>query len=409
MNFLNEKQTRRYFIFLAAFCALLMGCALLAGKIQAQGTKNVLLYRERAIASSLLLSGVAPEVIADAYGNGEITRQGVELLNKIGRSQNSDPRMLPAVRESAAAFLLFSASGACALSLLLLAGASVYLKRREKLYREAERIISEFADGDFSHHLGRDQEGTLYQMFNAADQLSMALQARGEAALQAREALREAVSDISHQLKTPIAAISMYTEIMLEDSENPEAVRRFAQKSMQSLERMEALIQTLLKVMRLDANSVSFEKSVCGVSELVACAIEELGTRAYQEGKKILTQGDPGEVLCCDFMWTVEAVSNLVKNALEHTTAGGTIRIGWQGSPVMLRLWVTDDGCGISQEDLPHIFKRFYRSKHSSDHQGAGLGLALTKAIVDGQGGTVSVVSREGEGTTFTISFLTQA
>lgn len=405
MSFWHEKETRCYFIFLTGFCVLLLGAALLAGRVHAQGTKMVVLEREGAIASSLLSAGVPCETVAAAFGSETITKQGIAFLEKAGRSRESDPWLLHAVRENAAAFLLFAGSGALLLSAFLLTGAKIYLSRRERLYREAEQIIGEFAEGNFSRHLRRDREGTLYQMFDAAEQLSTALQAGQEAAVAGKEALKDAISDISHQLKTPLAALTMYAEIILEEPDNPQTVQKFAQKSRQSLRRMETLIQTLLKVMRLDAGSILFERRACRVSELVKDAAGELGARALQEQKQLLAQGAPDEILSCDPTWTAEAVSNLIKNALDHTQAGGSVRIGWERSPAMLRLWVADDGCGIDAEDMPHIFKRFYRSKNSSDTQGAGLGLSLVKSIVEGQGGTVSVTSAAGEGTVFTLSF----
>lgn len=405
MGFLNEKQSRRYCIFLAFFCGLLLGFVLLSVQLHAQGTKSVLQKKEQTIASALLLQGVSEGAAAAAFGNEEITAEGVRFLEKIGRSQRSDPWLLSAIRENASAFLIFGMSGGCMLCALLLAGSVLFLNRREKLYQEAAEILARFAEGDFSRHLSRDREGTLYQMFDAADQLSMALQAKGEAALLAKEALQDAVSDISHQLKTPLAALAMYAEIILDEPDNPQTVQKFARKAQQSLTRMETLIQTLLKVMRLDAGSVMFEKRACRAAELVGKATGELYTRANREEKHILTEGDPDELFTCDPTWTAEAISNLVKNALDHTAAGGTVRIGWQRSPAMLRLWVADDGCGIDAEDMPHIFKRFYRSRKSSDMQGAGLGLSLVKSIVEGQGGTVSAVSTAGEGTVFTLSF----
>lgn len=406
MSFLYEKQSRHYFISQAGFCALLLGFMLLAAQVHAQGTKNVLLEKEKTIASSLLQQGVSPGVIASAFGSEESTAEGTAFLEKIGRTSKSDPWLLGAVRENTVAFLIFTASGGAGLCALMLAVAGCFLHRREKLYQDAQKIIAEFADGNFSHRLSCDREGALYQMFDAVDQLSMALQAKGEAELHAREVLQEAVSDISHQLKTPLAALTMYAEIILDEPDHAEAVRKFAQKSLQSLGRMESLIQTLLKVMRLDVGSVTFDKQDCRIPELVSAATRELRTRAMQEQKRIWPEGDRDEILCCDPVWTAEAVSNLVKNALDHMEAGGTVRIGWQRFPAMLRLWVADDGCGIAAEDLPHIFKRFYRSKNSADAQGAGLGLALVKSIVEGQNGIVSVTSCPGEGTVFTLSFL---
>lgn len=213
------------------------------------------------------------------------------------------------------------------------------------------------------------------------------------------------ISDISHQLKTPLAALDMYMEILSGEAENPETVRTFSQKSLASLERMEQLIQALLKMARLDTGNIVFEKKKCFISEITMQAAGELFERARREQKEIIMEGLPDACLYCDPEWTGEAVGNLIKNALDHTKAGGTIKIAWERSPAIFRLTVTDNGCGIAPEDIYHIFKRFYRSRSSSDRQGAGLGLSLAKAIVEGQGGTLSVESSPGEGSAFRISF----
>ena len=125
-------------------------------------------------------------------------------------------------------------------------------------------------------------------------------------------------------------------------------------------------------------------------------------------GKTIQIEGKPEERLLCDPEWTSEALGNLVKNALDHTAAGGHIRIAWSRTPAMLQIQVSDDGGGIAPEDIHHIFKRFYRSRQSLDSPGIGLGLPLAKSIVEGQGGVITAQSTSGEGATFTVSFLTK-
>lgn len=409
MNFLNEKEARRYFVFLLYFCALLSGIALLSGKIQQQTVKSALLEREQAVVSSLLSQGVSMDVIAAAYSNEKITEEGIAFLLEIGWSSKTDPALLPAVREKSAAFLLFAVSAALGAGFLLIFRAVRFLGRQEEQYREAETVIAEFAEGNFEHHLCRDREGTLYQMFGAVEQLSKALRAKGEAEQRDREALKDTVSDISHQLKTPLAALCMYAEIMLDEPGNSEIVQEFSQKSLRAISGMETLIQALLKVIRLDMGVVMFEKRFCRVSELVFTAAQEQRTRAALENKRLVLEGDEDELLYCDLTWTAQALSNLIRNALDHTAEGGTIRIGWQRSQTMLRLWVADDGCGISMDDMPYIFKRFYRSHNSADPQGCGLGLALAKSIVEGQGGLLSAASELGQGAVFTITFLTEA
>lgn len=294
------------------------------------------------------------------------------------------------------------------LAVVLLFVTMWFLNKREWLYQKATTIITQFAEGNFQNHLPRSETGALYKLFTSIDQLATALQGKNDAEHKAKEFLKDTISDISHQLKTPIAALNMYTEIILEEPDNINAVQDFSQKSLQSLARMEQLIQSLLKIVRLDAGGIIFEKKQYFVSELVARATNNLLTRANIEKKQIIIKGNTSELLFCDLEWTGEAVGNLIKNALDYTAPGGSVYIEWERSSMMMRLSVSDDGCGISQEDIHHIFKRFYRSKQSSVKQGVGLGLPLAKAIIEGQGGLLSVQSGYREGTTFTISFLTE-
>lgn len=408
MNFLKEKQSRRFFIGIIALSVLLVGVGLLFGYRQTQAAKRMMLTKESAVVSSLLKQNVSPDVIAAAVSNSRDDGQGKELLVRLGYTEKTAARFLPAVSGFEATAFQSVLLGALVFIAVLLALCCVFLSKREELYREASKRIFAFSDGDFSKHLPSAKEGTLYQLFASVDHLASALQAKGEAEYKAKEFLKNTISDISHQLKTPLAALSMYNEIISEEMDNPETIMEFSQKMTAALERMDQLIQSLLKITRLDAGSIAFEKAPHPISEIVEKAIEHLTTRAVHEEKQIIAEGRPGEQLVCDLQWTSEAVGNIVKNALDHTNPGGRIRVLWEKSPAMVRIKIMDDGAGIAPDDIHHIFKRFYRSRNSKDTQGVGLGLSLAKSIVDGQGGTLSVQSVLNRGTTFTLSFLTE-
>ena len=419
----QDRQERSFLIFLFLFCALLFCFGALSSLVQARELKKALLSREAQLVSGMLACGLSEGEAAEILNVSEASEEGKALLLRTGRTEESPALLYPAVRRAAGRTALISAAGACLMGMLLLAGTLLFLRRREALYEQAAGVLSRFAEGDFSRHLPRGGTGALYRLFSAADQLSRAAQVRGEAERAAKEALKNAVSDISHQLKTPLAALSMYMEILQEEPEREESVREFSAKALQSLERMQRLIGLLLKIMRLDAGSVRFEPGDCPVAELVREAAEELTTRAGQEEKRLIVEGNAEDRVRCDPVWTAEALSNLVKNALDHTERGGTVRISWEHSPGLFRLSVEDDGCGILPEDLPHIFKRFYRSgrdRAARGMQGVGLGLPLAKAVVEGQGGVLSVSSTPGEEissdersasggrTVFSISFLSE-
>ena len=286
-------------------------------------------------------------------------------------------------------------------------GIFIFFWKRKRLYQQADKILLNYINGDYSCHLPQNYEGAIYQVFSSIEQLATMLQSKNETERKAKEFLKDTISDISHQLKTPLAALTMYQEIIESEPENAETVKQFAAKMGISLKRMEQLILSMLKITRLDTGNIIFEKKSCRVSELIAHSVNDLTTRAKSESKQIQIDGDGEQQLICDMEWTGEAIGNIVKNALDHTQAGGIVRITWERTPAMFRIFISDNGNGIVPEDIYHIFKRFYRSKHSLDTQGIGLGLPLAKSIIEGQNGVISVQSEVGKGTLFTLSFLT--
>ncbi|MCI8428648.1 MAG: sensor histidine kinase [Lachnospiraceae bacterium] len=409
MIFFQEKQNRRYLGILSVFCTLLLSSTCLSAYVMLLKFRDIVFLREQQIVSSLLADGIPAAKIAAACSSMEVTEQAADFLFRIGHQEQTSVWFFPIFRSFAGSVyfpVLLLHAAFCA----VLFGCSIrYMRRRELLYQQAAELVERFAEGDFSGHLPMgDQRGSIYRLFISIDQLARALRSRYEGELASREFLKDMISDISHQIKTPLAALSMYTDIMAAEPDQPDTVRTFAEKSAQSLMRMENLIQSLLKIARLDAGQISFERIQISVRELALRGAEELRIRAAREGKNIVIEGDAAAKILCDPAWTAEAVGNLIKNALDHTEEGGVVRIFWECSPAMIRLSVEDNGCGIAQEDIHRIFRRFYRSGRSRDRQGVGLGLSLSKAIIEGQNGTLSVRSRVGEGSTFAVSFLLQ-
>lgn len=406
-SLMQDRQFRRYFTFLLAFCLLLITASLLLCRTLTVSARNMLLSHDEAVASSLMNQGVPETVIATALTEtgAASTGEGAALLQKIGIRPSLETQFIPRLQR----FQRSSRSALLAVILpccLLLSGAGLFfLYKREKIYLQAASVIDRYLAGDYSHPLPRTDEGAVYQLLSSVDRLATMLQAQKETEQKSRIFLKNTISDISHQLKTPLAALSMYQEIMENEPDQPDVIRSFTAKTGLALRRMEQLIGSMLKITRLDAGSVVFEKKRCALSALVSQAVGELTTRAAGENKSIFLEGSTEDTLLCDPMWTGEAIGNIVKNALDHTDPQGTIRITWDALPLTTRIQITDDGEGIAPEDLYHIFKRFYRSGASSDMPGVGLGLPLARSIIEGQGGSILVASTPHVGTTFTILF----
>ena len=409
MSLLHDKYNRQYCIFIVVLIPLLFLIGLTVIYTQTAATKEMFLTHDNAIATSLLEEGVSKEVIATALMNTEADTTGNKFLAEIGLSNNTDIENLPYVSAVKNSTLTSQFVMLFLWTLLLFLGTMLFLYRRERLYRKSENIIKDYIDGNYTVHLPQSNEGNIYQLLASVDQLATMLQAKNDTEQKTKEFLKNTISDISHQLKTPLSALMMYQEIIENEPDNPETVKEFSFKIGTALKRIEQLIQSMLKITRMDAGSIYFEKSNYSISNILNHAINELTTRADNEKKEIVIDGDLEQMLYCDIEWTGEAVGNIVKNALDHTDAGGKITISWERTPAMIRIFITDNGHGIAGEDIHHIFKRFYRSKNTSNSQGIGLGLPLAKAIVEGQGGILSVQSERLQGTTFTLSFLTES
>lgn len=408
MSFIHDRQARYYCYFLFALIAFIFGAGICLEARQTAAAREMLLTHDNAVAASLLEQGVSREIIATALSNTDTSAAGKQFLAAIGLSDNMAANRLSYVSFVRKAMLPLFWGAGLFLGSSMIVGAVLFLWGRERLYREAQRIIRNYIDGDYTLRLPQTSEGTIYQMLSSIDQLATMLQAQKDTDRKAKEFLKNTISDISHQLKTPLAALMMYQEIMESEPDHPDTIKVFCAKTESALKRMEQLIQSMLKITRLDAGSIQFEKNRYSLSDLICHALSELTTRAHNENKEIVTDGDEEQTFFCDREWTVEAIANIVKNALDHTDPGGRICISWERTPATVRICIADNGHGIAPEDIHHIFKRFYRSKKTLETQGAGLGLPLAKAIVEGQGGILSVQSEPMQGTTFTMSFLTE-
>ena len=325
------------------------------------------LSHNAAIATALFEQDIPSTVIAAALTSAEISEEGTALLAMAGVDATAESSLLPFHAQLQRTSIAAALGMAILLVIALLAGTWVFFSARKRLYCQADRAVSGYLCGDYSQHLPRSSEGAIDQIFAQVEQLATMLQAKTETEHQAKEFLKKSISDISHQLKTPLAALTMYQEIIADEPEHPDTVREFSAKMSVSLKRMEYLIQAMLKITRLDTGNITFEKQNLPMAGLISQSIRE-----------------------------------------DHTDPGGTVRIHWEHTPAMLRIFITDNGSGIAPEDIHHIFKRFYRSKRSLDTQGIGLGLPLAKSIIEGQGGIIAVQSDPGTGTTFTLSFLTE-
>ena len=400
------KETKTLLIAITAICLVSF---LLAGGIATLLAKNFqqeLLLHDYGVAGHLLNNEKELSISAfTSQPNENDIERGRAALASIGYDETTSMRFLPAVQiyrnqtMFSVFLLLVFLFGAIYLSLFL------YLRRQHKAFSNAENTIRQFLDGNTTSRIECSQAGDWYSLFHAINEMATILSAHAENQRQTKEFLQDIISDVSHQIKTPLSALKMYHEIIEGHKDDAATVSSFTEKSQREIKRMEDVIYTLLKLARLDAGIIQMEKTPENLSVLMQDVLERFETWAEREHKTITLSGKEDVVLSCDALWVSEAIGNIVKNALEHTENGGHIGVKWSQSPLMTQIEISDDGKGIHPEDLYNIFKRFYRSRFSSDVHGIGLGLPLAKSIVEAHGGTISVTSSLSAGTTFTLNF----
>lgn len=278
----------------------------------------------------------------------------------------------------------------------------IYAKIR-KVSTAAEKVV----EGDFHVYLKDEGEGEFNILNHQFNQMANRLENSLETLKKEKVFLKNTISDISHQLKTPLSSLIMLNDLMLEDKEMDDLVRTtFLQRSKAQLERMEWLIINLLKVARIEAGAIEFKKEKIYLKDVVDLALETLRPKFNIDNVSVETPKGFKGIFYGDKEWTVEALINILKNSLEHSGEKKNVEIKLEETPLFSNITIRDYGEGIDAKDLPHIFKRFYRTNTRLKSDSIGIGLNLAKLIIESQEGSVSVKSVKGKGTTFTISFL---
>lgn len=295
-------------------------------------------------------------------------------------------------------------TAAVCMGILILSACYGYFKEQNEIMENAVEQIREYMSGSKDARIECYDEGELYRLFHEVNSLVSILNAHIEKEGNEKEFLKNTIADISHQLKTPLAALNIYNGILQGEAENLPTVKEFAGLSEQELERIETLVQNLLKISKFDAGTIVMIKAQENICEMMEHIKKQFSFRAGQEGKEIILSGDETIDFVCDRNWLMEAVANLVKNALDHTEKGGSVRMEWKLPASTLQIAIKDNGSGIHPDDLYYIFKRFYRSRYSKDTEGIGLGLPLAKSIIEAHGGSIAADSGLGRGTVFYIN-----
>jgi signal transduction histidine kinase len=300
----------------------------------------------------------------------------------------------------------YAFSGIAAGSIGLLTGAILlavffyYTQKRYSRIGEINDYLVKVLSRDDTPDILEQEEGELSILANNIYKAASTLKYQNEILSNDKKQLASAMADISHQLKTPLTSMMVMNDL-LSVEEDPEKRREFLQTQSAQLSRMNWLIQTLLKLSKLDAGTIELRREEVSAKELLAEIIKPFEIQFELRG--ISYKHDVTDMsFACDKNWTVEALQNIVKNCIEHMDDGGELEITTLDTALFGQMTIRDTGCGIAGDDIPHIFERFYKGRNAGKDS-VGIGLALTKAIIEDQHGEITVKSEEGVGSTFVI------
>lgn len=289
-------------------------------------------------------------------------------------------------------FLIFFMTGI----LIFLAASAMRYRKIIALSMYLKRVLN----GKQQLDIPDNAEGELSILRNDIYKLVTKLESQAERLLSDKAYLADSLSDISHQLKTPMTSMMVMTDILRDEGLPVKKREEFVKAIHSQLERMEWLLSSLLKMSKLDAGTIQFKKERVFVRMLVNKATEHLLIPMEIKNQTLMIDIPESLSLICDFHWTAEAISNVVKNCMEHTPENGKIAIYSETRGIYTQLVVEDNGEGIAPEDLPHIFERFYKGRNAGKDS-VGIGLAMAQHILGIQSGQIEALSEPGKGTRF--------
>lgn len=281
-----------------------------------------------------------------------------------------------------------------------------YNHSESKKINEITKYIEEINRGNYKLNIEENTEDELSILKNELYKITIMLKEVAENSQKDKTTLKDSLSDISHQIKTPITSILIMLDNILSDENMPEDIKKdFIKDIKREIINIKFLVESILKLSKIDSNSIKFIKKEVFIKDIINEAVKNVSMLSELKNIEIIVSGDDSIKTICDLKWQVEAITNILKNCIEHSYENKKIYINYNQNNMYTELKIEDNGTGIDAKDLPHIFERFYKGKNSSSDS-VGIGLALSKSIIESNNGYIQVDSKLNKGTTFIIKYL---
>ncbi len=404
MNLLKDKQIKKLFAICLIIIILFTIFMAILTKKQTEEYKN----NVNIVISNIVglikkeYPNVNDEKIISILNNTENSTVGNKTLEQYGIDEQD--YSVISMKNQEKAIIITNCTMVIITDLLLILIFIIYLKYRQNKLEKLTQYIQKIANKEYSLDIDENSEDELNSLKNELYKITVMLKETADNSISAKEALSASVSDISHQLKTPLTSIQILLD-NLSESENMDNDTRlkFLSEISKQIKGMNFLVISLLQLSRLDAGVVEFSKEKIDIVNLVNEIKTNLEIMAEIKNVHIYIKGIEHAYINADYEWNKEAIQNIIKNAIEHTNTEVIINI--DENDVYTKLEIIDNGNGIDEKDLKHIFERFYKAKNSAKDS-IGIGLSFAKNIIEKQNGYITVESKLGQGTIFTIKYM---
>ena len=407
MRILSNPEIKKYNISIIALFLITIILSIFINTLNLNIIKADVIQNNQAIVGNIVSK--YPELEKDIVSvitqakNKENTDLGAKVLQKYNYDSSTNLSQEPIVQNNIYKMLKINILFITFVFLCLITISFYFFIKIYRDIKDMTDYVYHSSEGREYEMKNKNQEGQIGLLKTEIMKMTTVLKEKVALLHSEKIFLNDTISDISHQLKTPMTSLMLLTDLMYNDLEKEKKIE-FLDRTNAQLSRMDWLIKSMLKLSKLEAKVIDFKTDKVNINELIKRSISPLLVPIELRNISLNINGDKEASYTGDIEWSSEALSNIIKNCIEHTKEGGTLDITYEENPIYSEIIIKDNGEGIDKDDIQNIFKRFYKGKNSKSDS-VGIGLAMAKSIIESQNGDIYVKSKKNRGSEFHITF----
>ena len=407
MRILSNPEIKKYNISIIALFLIIILLSIFINTLNLNIIKADVIQNNQAIVGNIVSK--YPELEKDIVSvitqakNKENTDLGAKVLQKYNYDSSTNLSQEPIVQNNIYKMLKINILFITFVFLCLITISFYFFIKIYRDIKDMTDYVYHSSEGREYEMKNKNQEGQIGILKTEIMKMTTVLKEKVALLHSEKIFLNDTISDISHQLKTPMTSLMLLTDLMYNDLDKEKKIE-FLDRTNAQLSRMDWLIKSMLKLSKLEAKVIDFKTDKVNINELIKRSISPLLVPIELRNISLNINGDKEASYAGDIEWSSEALSNIIKNCIEHTKEGGTLDITYEENPIYSEIIIKDNGEGIDKDDIQNIFKRFYKGKNSKSDS-VGIGLAMAKSIIESQNGDIYVKSKKNRGSEFHITF----